>query len=231
MLPPGKPARGGAEWEGVVGHRFADPLLLRQALTHRSASRGTLGSNERLEFLGDRVLGLLIAHWLIERHGDEREGDLGKRLAALVARPALAEIGGRIGLSAQLIVPAPEIRAGVRARATVLADALEAVLGALYLDGGLAAAEQFVRRHWAPLVEGMEHPPTAAKTALQEWLAARALPPPSYRLVEAAGPAHAPAFTIQALADGIEATAVGRTKRAAEEAAAGRLLKLLEARR
>lgn len=216
------------DWQAVVGHRFADPELLRRALTHRSASRGTHGSNERLEFLGDRVLGLAVAHWLIERHGGESEGDLGKRLAALVARPTLAAIGQRLGLDRQLIVPDAEARAGVRARATVVADALEAVIGALYLDGGLPAAAGFVRRHWADRVEAMQRPPMAAKTRLQEWLAARARPAPRYRLAEATGPAHAPFFTIAVESDGIEAEAQGRTKRAAEEQAAALLLAKLE---
>lgn len=217
------------DWQESLGHRFADPALLRQALTHRSASHGTQGSNERLEFLGDRVLGLLVADWLLERHGGEREGDLGKRLAALVARPTLAAIAGRIGLDRQLVVPAAEARAGVRARASVRADALEAVIGALYLDGGLAAARDFVRRHWAEAVAAMQLPPTAAKTRLQEWLAARALAAPCYRLVAASGPAHAPRFVIAVAGGGAEAEAEGRTKRTAEEAAALRLLAKLGA--
>lgn len=218
-------------WECGIGHRFADPSLLREALTHRSASRGARGSNERLEFLGDRVLGLLVAEWLIERHPDETEGDLGKRLASLVARPTLAEIAARIGLAGHLIVPASETSAGVRARSTVMADAVEAVIAALYLDGGLELARRFVRTHFAPVVEAMGIPPTPAKTRLQEWLAARGLGVPRYAVTEASGPPHAPCFTMRVEAAGGEADAAGRTKRAAEEAAAAKLLAMLEARR
>ena len=216
-------------WECGIGYRFADPALLQEALTHRSASRGARGSNERLEFLGDRVLGLLVAEWLIERHADENEGDLGKRLASLVARPTLAEVAGRIDLALRLIVPQAEARAGLRARSTVLADAIEAVIAALYLDGGLDPARRFVRTHFAALIEAMAAPPTPAKTRLQEWLAARGRGLPRYRVADSTGPAHAPFFTIAVEAEGIAAEAQGRTKRAAEEEAAARLLAVLEA--
>lgn len=226
-----EPADAAPGWDCGIGHRFAAPALLQQALTHRSASRGGRGSNERLEFLGDRVLGLLVAEWLIERHPDETEGDLGKRLASLVARPALAGVAECIGLASHLIVPPAEARTGLRARSTVLADALEAVLAALYLDGGIVPARRFVRSHFAALIEAMAAPPTPAKTRLQEWLAARGLGLPRYHLAEAVGPAHAPSFTIIAEADGEAARAEGSTKRAAEEDAASRLLALLEARR
>lgn len=224
------PPEGGPAWDCGIGHRFGDPLLLREALTHRSASRGTRGSNERLEFLGDRVLGLLVAEWLIERHADESEGDLGKRLASLVARPTLVEVAARIGLAAHLIMPQAEARAGLRARSTVVADAVEAVIAALYLDGGLGPARRFVRTHFAPLIEAMNAPPTPAKTRLQEWLAARGRGLPRYRLARSTGPAHAPHFTVAVEAEGTTAEAEGGTKRAAEEEAAARLLAILEAR-
>jgi ribonuclease-3 len=135
-----------------LGHEFANPALLKTALTHRSAATGT-ASNERLEFLGDRVLGLCIAEWLGERYPDEREGDLGKRLAALVAREALAPIAEAMGLAQAVRVPPAESRSGLRERANVLADALEALLGALFLDGGLPAARAVIRREWAALME------------------------------------------------------------------------------
>lgn len=209
-----------------LGHSFAEPGLLREALTHRSA--GPRASNERLEFLGDRVLGLLVAEWLIARHPQESEGDLGKRLARLVAQPMLVEIGARIGLADALIVPEAETRAGVRARASVVADAVEAVIAALYLDGGLPAARAFVRRHFAEAMTAMERPPMAAKTRLQEWLQGRGHALPHYRLAGAEGPAHAPRFTVVAEALDLAAEAQAATKRAAEEEAAARLLALLE---
>ena len=139
--------------ETILGHDFARPELLREAMTHRSAVHGRdrrrgKGSNERMEFVGDRVLGLLMAEWLAERFPREQEGDLGRRLAVLVSQPVLAEVAETIGLGEALSVAPGEAKAGVRRRATVLADALEAALGALYLDGGLEPARAFVRRAW-----------------------------------------------------------------------------------
>ena len=139
--------------ETILGHDFTRPELLREAMTHRSAVHGRgrprgKGSNERMEFVGDRVLGLLIAEWLAERFPREQEGDLGRRLALLVSQPVLAEVAETIGLGEALSVAPGEAKAGVRRRATVLADALEAALGALYLDGGLERAREFVRRAW-----------------------------------------------------------------------------------
>ena len=170
--------------QDLLGHDFARPELLREALTHRSAvvgralSRGRTarrsgaGSNERLEFVGDRVLGLLIAEWLAERFPDEQEGQLGPRLAHLVSQPVLAAIAHQLGLPAALSVAPGESRAGVRKLATVLADAMEALIGALYLDGGLEPARRFVRRAWEEAMSGLAEPPKDPKTALQEWLLA-----------------------------------------------------------
>ncbi len=217
----------------ALGHRFADPALLRQALTHRSQLKGRgggLGSNERLEFIGDRVLGLIIAEWLIERFPSEREGGLGRRLAHLVNRATLAGVASRIGLPDALIVPASEEATGVRCRDSVLADACEAVIGALYLDGGLAAARAFVRRHWAEEVERMAVAPRDPKTALQEWAQARGLALPTYRTIAAEGPSHRPRFTVSVTVGGVAADAVGITKREAEKTAAAALLARLEGR-
>ncbi len=171
--------------EILLGHHFAQPKLLTEALTHRSAAgaRGH-GSNERLEFIGDRVLGLIIAEWLIERFPQEREGALGPRLAALVSRPALAAIAEANGLAALLAVAPGESRRGVRERSTVLADALEAIIGALYLDAGLGAARDFIRRVFAGVVDQQFAPPKDPKTALQEWALKRALPLPAYEVLE-----------------------------------------------
>ncbi len=160
--------------ETVLGHDFVRPDLLREAMTHRSAVSGRgrargRGSNERMEFIGDRVLGLLIAEWLAERFPREQEGDLGRRLALLVSQPVLAEVAEGIGLGDALSVAPGEAKAGVRRRATVLADALEAALGALYLDGGLEQAREFVRRAWDAVMIRQEAPPKDAKTSLQEW--------------------------------------------------------------
>ena len=229
--------------EALLGRRFTRPELLREALTHRSAahegrqrprsaaSRGTSPaasrSNERLEFIGDRVLGLLMAEWLIERFPDEQEGELGPRHAHLVSRPVLARIAEQVGLAAALEVAPHEARAGIRQAANVLADAIEAVLGAAYLDGGLEAARHFVRVAWREAMVGQALPPKDPKTALQEWLLARGMPLPSYAVESADGPSHAPRFVIRVEACGRTGSGAAGSKRAAESAAAAALLRQL----
>ena len=236
--------------EQVVGWRFIRPALLREALTHRSAAhearlggvqkrrcvadrgadRGAgrgVGSNERLEFIGDRVLGLLMAEWLIERFPVEQEGHLGPRLAQLVSRPVLARIAVELGFREALDVAPHEARAGIRDAANVLADSVEAVLGALYLDGGLEPARRFVRRAWNDVMAGQALPPKDAKTALQEWLLARGLALPVYVVEAASGPSHAPCFTIRVEGAGRSATGIAGAKRAAESLAAAELLRRL----
>src|ERR1700761_785605 len=149
-------------FEALLGHTFKRPALLREALTHRSAAqiRGPArASNERLEFIGDRVLGLTMAEWLAERFPREQEGDLGRRLAHLVSQPVLAGVAETVGLAAALSVSPGEARAGVTRRATVLADALEAALGALYMDAGLPVARDFVRRAWNEAMIIQAEPP------------------------------------------------------------------------
>src|SRR5271165_4156459 len=170
--------------DAILGYRFTRSDLPREALTHRSALQGKRGvaarkaqrgSNERLEFIGDRVLGLLIAEWLAERFPEEQEGELGRRLAALVSQPVLAQVADTIGLGEALSVAPGEARAGVKRRATVLADALEAALGAIFLDGGLEPARDFVHRAWDQAMTTQDAPPKDAKTALQEWAQKRGL--------------------------------------------------------
>jgi ribonuclease-3 len=210
-----------AAFAAKLGHEFRRPELLRQALTHASAAQGSrLTSNERLEFIGDRVLGLLIAEWLIERFPTEREGDIGKRHSALISAEALSGIAERLELADALKMP-PQYRSqGFRTWVNILSDALEAVLGALYLDAGLEAARGFVRREWAALLEGHAKPPLPAKSRLQEWTLGRGLGLPAYVLTSAEGPAHSPVFRVTVSAAGREAEGSGATKRAAEQAAA-----------
>jgi ribonuclease-3 len=216
------------EAQALLGHRFADRKLLAEALTHRSAAGAKgAGSNERLEFIGDRVLGLIVAEWLLEKFPDEREGELGPRLAALVSKPALATVAEANGLAALLAVAPGEAKRGVRERATVLADALEAIIGALYLDAGLAAARDFLRRVLASVVEQQFTPPKDPKTALQEWALKRALPLPLYEVVAQTGPSHAPQFSIRVTVADASATGAAGSKRAAEQEAAALLLGLL----
>ncbi len=224
------PARDPAALAERLGHRFARPELLVRALTHPSAAkhRGARDdSYERLEFLGDRVLGLIVADLLLARFPDEAEGALAVRHAELVRRETLAEVAGAIGLDAYLRLAKGEEAAGERHNPALLANACEAVIGALYLDGGLAVAWAFVERLWGARLEAEARPPQDAKTALQEWAQARALGLPKYREVGREGPAHEPYFTLEVEVAGAAAQPArgeGRSKRLAEQAAAACLL-------
>lgn len=217
--------------ETVIGHAFADPALLDDVLAHADRLDGgqrrrSAAGHERLEFLGDRVLGLIVAHALIGRHPGEAEGALNLRLVGLVRAETLAEIASGLGLAGWLreAAGAP----GATVTESLLADTLEALIGALYLDGGLAAAQAFVLRHWAERLERAT-PRRDAKTALQEWAQARGLALPAYRLVATHGPDHALDFAVEAAVGGEPPeTGRGRSKRAAEQAAAARLLERLE---
>jgi ribonuclease-3 len=211
----------------ILGHRFADPQLLAEALTHPSAHarRGPRKSYERLEFLGDRVLGLVVAELLWRRYPDEAEGELTRRHTGLVRRESLVAVARALGLGAFVILSAGEAQAGARANPSVLADTCEAVIAALYLDGGLEAARGFVHRCWEPLLQGTTEPPRDPKTALQEWAQGRGRGLPVYETVRVAGPAHKRVFTVCARVEGAEpATASGSSKRAAETAAAAELM-------
>ena len=214
----------------LLAHDFANPDHLTQALTHRSAAgAGGFASNERLEFIGDRVLGLVIAEWLIERFPDEREGRLGPRLADLVSRQSLAAIADEINLADLLDVSPGETRRGVRHAASVLADALEALLGALYLDGGLAPAQRFIRARFAHRLEAQARfePPKDPKTALQEVALSRAPTLPAYQIIAQSGPSHAPKFRVRVTVANLTAEAEAGSKRAAEQEAARLLLEQL----
>lgn len=226
--PPVLRAEVPAQAQALLGHVFVRPELLSEALTHRSAAGAKgVGSNERLEFIGDRVLGLVIAEWLIERFPNEQEGKLGPRLAVLVSKPSLAAIAEAHGVAAMLSVAPGEARRGVSAQANVLADALEAMIGALYLDAGLPAARDFIRRVMEDVVGAQGLPPKDPKTALQEWALKRALPLPAYTVVEQSGPSHAPSFVIQVAVGEASAQARAGAKRAAEQEAARSLLDIL----
>ncbi len=213
--------------ETLLGHRFAQPSLLREALTHRSAAsrRNRLGSNERLEFLGDRVLGLIMAEWLAERFPEEHEGGLGRRLAHLVSQPVLAAIASEVGIAALLSVAPGEPRGGAKRPSSVLPEAMEAMLGALYLVGGIAKARQFVRRACAEAMTAQAAPPKDAKTALQEWAQARGLGLPSYSVTTREGPAHAPLFVVEVAIGANVGSGSAGTKRLAEQRAASELLR------
>ena len=145
--------------ESKLGYKFKDPELLRQAVTHASLERSSWNVYERLEFLGDRVLGLVIAHKLLERFPQEREGDIARRYVQLVRREALANIAKEITFGDYLLVSNGEEASGARESNTILSDALEAAIGALYLDGGVEAASEFIHKYWGPLIEREIKPP------------------------------------------------------------------------
>jgi ribonuclease III len=228
----------------AIGYAFVRPALLNEALTHPSAlgsmpargrrrpREGSDRSYERLEFLGDRVLGLVIADLLWRRFESEPEGHLTRRLAHLVRREALARVAAEMGLGAYLILSRAERAMGAASNPAILADVCEALIAAIYLDSGFEAAAAFVRRFWQPLIDEMEGPPRDPKTALQEWAQARGLALPSYELVGSTGPDHALSFTVAAsVAGGHRATATASSKRLAEARAAEMLLEQLSDKR
>jgi ribonuclease-3 len=210
--------------EDKLGHRFSDRELLKRALTHASAT-ATL-SNERLEFLGDRVLGLVVAETLHARHASESEGALTVRFHALVRAEACARVAEAADLPAYIKLSGAGFESA-RARAAILSDVCEAVIAALYLDGGMAVARGFIARYWAEMFEdpGQGAEMRDAKTRLQEWAQGRGLPTPAYREMARTGPAHAPHFVIEAVVEGeVPQTGEGGSKREAEQDAAAKLL-------
>lgn len=214
-----------------LGHVFADPALLQEALTHPSLARfkarkksGTT-PYERLEFLGDRVLGLVIAEWLYHLYPEASEGEMAKRHASLVNRDALREVAAAISLDDYLRLAQSEETNDGRKNLAALSDATEAVIGALYLDGGLAAAAQFIKRYWGDAIRA-KAAPADPKTALQEWAQGQGLPLPAYKVLDRSGPAHAPKFVIEVSVKGFAPLAAeGASKRIAEKEAAQALLK------
>lgn len=205
----------------ILGHTFRDPELLTCALRHASTTDRRTASNERLEFLGDRVLGLVVAEMLYTRFPDEPEGHLARRFTALVSGDALARIAGEIGLSRFIDMATTDADAGGRENSALQANAMEAVLGALYLDGGIAVPKRVIETLWRPLVDEDKTPPKDPKTALQEWAQAHKIALPVYREISRSGPDHAPQFTIEVVLKGFAPVrAEGVSKRLAEREAA-----------
>jgi ribonuclease III len=216
------------ELEVRLGHTFSDPSLLTRALSHASIGDD---SNERLEFLGDRVLGLIVAERLHSEYPEETEGGLAVRLNALVRRETCARIAVDVGLAPYLIMASSESASGGRKKGAILAGACEAVIAALYLDGGLEPARAFVLRYWDEAFQSLAPELRDAKTALQEWAQSGALKQkvqPLYVPTSREGPDHAPLFTIEVRIAGQEPeTGHGPTKRDAEQDAATRMLRRL----
>jgi len=212
-----------------IGHDFARPELLLRALTHASISSPTRPDNQRLEFLGDRVLGLVMAEALLAQDKKASEGQLAPRFNALVRKETCAAVAASIGLGEVLKLGRSEMMSGGRRKEALLGDALEAVIAAVYLDAGFEAAQALVLRLWGDRIGAVEADARDAKTSLQEWAQARGLPPPAYEAVSREGPDHQPVFTVEVrLASGEAERATAGTKRQAEQAAAKSLLGRLE---
>ena len=208
-----------------LGHEFRDPSLLVEAVTHASMSAPARPDNQRLEFLGDRVLGLVLAEALLAADRTATEGQLAPRFNALVRKETCAAVARDIGLGEVLRLGRSETMSGGRRKEALLADAMEAVIAAIYVDAGFPAARAAVLRLWSGRVAAVEEDARDAKTALQEWAQGRGQTPPVYLELGREGPDHAPLFTIEArLADGTASRARATSKRQAEQAAAKALL-------
>ena len=210
----------------TLGHRPSDLSLFERALTHSSVGRD---SYERLEFLGDRVLGLVIARALYERYPKEPEGQLSRRYNALVAREACAEIGRELGIPALLRLGKQARDDGASQSDNVVGDAVESLIGALLLDGGIEVAQRFILASWEPYLAGQGRAPHHPKSALQELAEGLGRKPPTYEVTDRSGPSHAPRFTVRVSVRGLgEAEGQGTSKQDAETAAAAALLSQLK---
>jgi len=223
-VAPDRRAEAVADLERRLGHGFADRALLERALTHASVGHGA-ADNEQLEFLGDRVLALVISEALLDETPGADAGQLSKRLHTLVSRDACAQVARALGVGPALRLPGAETRRGARDQVRFLADACEALIGALYLDGGLGVARRVMLAAWAPLLAA-PHDERAAnpKSRLQEWAAASGRAAPAYRLVSRTGPDHAPAFTVEVEVAGASPVQASAGSRQAAEKLAARLL-------
>ena len=215
------------ELETKLGYRFKDAAMLERALTHASVRGGKTerGDNERLEFIGDRVLGLAVAEVLNGQHPEATEGELARRYNRLVRGEACAKVARAIGLGAHLILSESEADSGGREKTTILADAIEALLGAVFLDGGFEKARTVVRKLWQEQSDQVPDSTVDAKSELQEWAQGMGLALPKYIVVSRKGPDHAPHFTAEVTITGRKpAQGEGASKRIAEQAAATALL-------
>lgn len=208
-----------------IGHQFKEPALLIEALTHPSLSSPTRPDNQRLEFLGDRVLGLVMAEALLLADKDAAEGVLAPRFNSLVRKETCADVAVSVGLGDVLKLGRSETMSGGRRKQALLGDGMEAVIAAVYLDAGFDAAQGLILRLWGDRVDAAKADARDAKTTLQEWAQARNQHPPKYTEISRSGPDHAPVFTIQAKLESGEASeASASSKRQAEQAAAAALL-------
>jgi ribonuclease III len=205
--------------EKILGHTFSDKELVLGALTHSSA--GGEKNYERLEFLGDRVLGLVISEILFEKFPNEKEGDLAKRLAALAQGELLAEIAAEMGLGPHVILSQAEAQAGGAENENILGDVFEALIGALYLDAGYPVCRALIEKQWSSRFDAMKAPPQHPKTIVQEWAQGKGLPLPTYKIVNQRGPDHEPIFEVELVVKGCAAArAEGHSRQEAEKEAA-----------
>jgi len=217
-------------FQARIGHEFRRPELLLRAVTHASIGSATRPDNQRLEFLGDRVLGLTMAEALLAADKAATEGQLAPRFNALVRKETCAEVAREVGLGEVLKLGRSEMLSGGRRKEALLGDAMEAVIAAVHLDAGFEAARALVLRLWGGRIGTVEADARDPKTALQEWAQARGMPPPAYAETGRKGPDHQPVFTVQvSLATGEAAEAAAGSKRTAEQAAARALLERMEA--
>lgn len=222
----GKPDLSGLE--ARIGHDFTDAALLEEALTHTSVARTTDGrivNYQRLEFLGDRVLGLMIADILFHRYPESKEGELSRRLSELVRRETCAQVAENWDVGPHIVFGPGVARTASRTNRSILADICESVIGAVYVDAGFEAARAVVESGFSDALKGSARARRDPKTALQEWIQGRGGEPPRYELVERSGPEHAPRFTIEVIGDGLTPVrGTGTSKRAAEQDAAEKAL-------
>ncbi|MGE3829475.1 MAG: ribonuclease III [Parvibaculaceae bacterium] len=221
---------GEAEFQAIcasIGYEFKDRDLIKAALTHGSSKTGTLKTSyQRLEFLGDRVLGLVIAEELYRRHPRRAEGQLAPNFSLLVRAETCAEAASELGIGEHIRLGVRERLQGVAKNVFILGDVMEAILGAIYLDGGLEPARVLILRLWEKRLASRSTSVKDAKSFLQEWALGQAKNIPAYRIIAREGPDHSPSFTIGVAVDGYEeATAQGQSKRAAEQLAAQAFLK------
>ena len=219
-------------FEERLGYRFKNPAPLLEAVTHPSMSSASRRDNQRLEFLGDRVLGLVISDALLKADEEASEGLLAPRFNALVRKESCAEVAEEIDLGAVIKLGRSEMLSGGRRKKTLLGDAIEAVIAAVFLDGGFEAAQKVVLRHWSTRIAGVKVLARDPKTELQEWAQSCGFSPPTYTLISRAGPDHQPVFVIEArLENGLFVQATAGNKRDAEKVAATALLQQIKDRK
>ncbi len=210
-----------SEIEIILKYNFKDRNWLECALTHASV---TSPNYERLEFLGDRVLGLAVSEIIFKKYPDENEGDLARRFSVLVCKETLAEIGRKIGIDLHIF----SLNDGIVDNENIIADVMESLLGAMYIDGGFEPCQHLIEKHWAQYVDTMTYPPRDPKTELQEWAQGRGFEIPNYEIVKREGPDHAPEFTVRVIVKGHPPQeAKGLNRRQAEKDAAKKLLEFL----